>query len=388
VSEQTTVSIRFLTHEELKHSRAFFELTLPRPFTWFLYGVIILLISGFLYAWLGELEVVVRAPVVLRPRQNVSEVKSSLTGMVTEKAFIQGQTSKAGDLLWTLDTRTLSAQREGALGQLRRAESLLADTQIVREALGGLQESLPGENTEAGRKIQLFLKEEHRLSLLADQALRDWDLEKGLPLSSRTPTRIKDLETAAQMSRGQLESFRLSQKQAYSDQEKSLTSEVENLTSQLASLDQQLRGAQVRSPLDGWVEEVKKFNVGDVILAGETLVRIVPESARDLKAELMVASNDIAEIKPGMIFRLIFPKLPPSEFGQLEGTLESVPQDAWLQPDAPPVFQLQGSLSQLWMENNQGLRIDLKAGMTAEARIILKKKAIWRFLLEKLDFLQ
>ena len=385
---KTNMQVHFLTPKELKHSRAFFELSLPRVFPWFLLVVGLLLLTFVLWATFGEIELIVRAPVVLRPRQNVSEVKSSLTGMVTEKAFIQGQTSKAGDLLWTLDTRTLSAQREGALGQLRRAESLLADTQIVREALGGLQESLPGENTEAGRKIQLFLKEEHRLSLLADQALRDWDLEKGLPLSSRTPTRIKDLETAAQMSRGQLESFRLSQKQAYSDQEKSLTSEVENLTSQLASLDQQLRGAQVRSPLDGWVEEVKKFNVGDVIIAGETLVRIVPESARDLKAELLVASNDIAEIKPGMGFRLIFPKLPPSEFGQLEGTLETVPQDAWLQPDAPPVFQLQGSLSRLWMENNQGLRIDLKAGMTAEARIILKKKAIWRFLLEKLDFLQ
>ena len=382
------MQVHFLTPKELKHSRAFFELSLPRVFPWFIFVVGLLLLTFVLWAAFGEIELIVRAPVVLRPRQNVSEVKSSLTGMVTEKAFIQGQTSKAGDLLWTLDTRTLSAQREGALGQLRRAESLLADTQIVREALGGLQGKLPGENTEAGRKIQLFLKEELRLSLLADQALRDWELENGLPPSSRTPTRIKDLENSAQMSRGQLESFRLSQKQAYIDQEKSLKSEVENLTSQLASLDQQLRGSQVRSPLDGWVEEEKKFNVGDVILAGETLVRIVPESARDLKAELLVASNDIAEIKPGMGFRLIFPKLPPSEFGQLEGTLETVPQDAWLQPDAPPVFQLQGGLSRLWMENNQGLRIDLKAGMTAEARIILKKKAIWRFLLEKLDFLQ
>ena len=380
--------IRFLSPEDLKFSRAFFELSLPRVFPWFLYGVGLLLLIAGLWATFGKMEIVVKAFVVLRPRQNVSELKSALTGQVTSRLFTPGQQVKAGEVLWILDDRQVIAQKDGAQGQKKRAEKILADVKMVLQSLNDENDSLFQNHKDAARKYELIKQEESRLNMLWEQAQRDWDLEKTLPKAAQASSRTKDLETSALMAKGQLDSYLLNQKQNLLDQENSLKSEIENLISQLASLDEQLSNSQVRAPLSGWVEEVRKFNSGDVVLAGETLVRIIPESVQDLKAQLSVASNDIAEIKVGMPFRMVFPKLHPSEFGQLEGTLESVPQDAWLQPDAPPVFQLEGSLSRLWMENNQGLRINLKAGMTADARIIIKKKPIWRFVLEKLDFIK
>lgn len=118
------IKIRFLSPEELRHSRAFFELSLPRVFPWFLYGVGLLLVSAGLWAAFGEMEVVVRAQAVLRPRVNISELKSAATGVVTHRGFVRGQEVKAGDLLWSLDTRSLEAQRSVIVQQQQRNRNL------------------------------------------------------------------------------------------------------------------------------------------------------------------------------------------------------------------------------------------------------------------------
>lgn len=257
MTEKTIRSIRFLTPEELKHSRPFFELSLPRVFPWFLYGVGLLLLAGFLWAAFGQMEVIVKASVVLRPKQNVSELKSALTGLVTSKYFSPGQQVKEGDLLWALDSRQLAAQKEGAIQQKARSEKLLADVRLVILGLNNGLAAIPPQQADAVRKFLLIQKEEKRLTLLSDQAQRDWDLERTLPKGFQTTVKLQDLETAAEIAKGQLESFRLNQRQNLLDQENSLKGAIENLNSQLASLEEQLSNSQVRSPLAGWVEDRK-----------------------------------------------------------------------------------------------------------------------------------
>ena len=70
------------------------------------------------------------------------------------------------------------------------------------------------------------------------------------------------------------------------------------------------------APISGIAEPLKKFNTGDTVFAGDTLVRIVPDAAAQLKAELSISNKDIAEIRIGMPITLKFAALPPAEYGR------------------------------------------------------------------------
>lgn len=380
--------IFFLTPKELKESRSFFELRLPKAFDWFLWGMLALLIAGSLWAAFGQMDVIVRGAALLQPKQNVSEIVSALTGQVTSKRFVNGQKIKRGDILWTLDNREYKVDRSVTLQQLERDRKHLDDLIMVGNVLSYPETVLPESAKDARRMAEIILTEDRRLELLVKQAQRVLDQQMLLPESSRTRTKVQDLETSLQIAKIEWDSYRKSKIQINYESINSLLGSVEGLERHLAELDQEILSSEVRSPLDGWVEEITKFNVGDTIVAGMTLVRVVPENARDIKTVITVSSDDIAEIREGMEFRLIFPKLPSSEFGQLHGTIDIVPEDAWSINGSSRVFQLEGILSRLWVENSRGLRIDLKSGMSADARIVIKQKPIWRFILEKLDFLE
>lgn len=378
--------LHFLTPKELKDSRAFFELRLPDAFDWFLWGLFALLFAGALWAGFGEMDVIVKGSAVLQPRQNVSEIVSALTGQVVTKRFTNGQKVKRGEILWTLDNREYEVDRAGTLAQIERDKKRLEDLRMVAIAISESEASLPADAPEARRMASIIMSEDKRLELLAAQAQRSLDQQKLLPEAARTKTKMMDLETTAQVAKCEWETYRKTQIQNNYETINSLMAAIDSREQHLAELDQEITLSEVRSPLDGWVEETTKFNVGDTVVSGATLVRIVPENARDLKVVITVSSDDIAEIRKGMQFRLVFPKLPSSEFGQLEGTLDIVPEDAWVVNNSSYIFQMEGTLSRLWLENSRGLRIDLKSGMTAEARIIVKRKPIWRFILETLDF--
>ncbi|TAH54374.1 MAG: HlyD family efflux transporter periplasmic adaptor subunit [Treponema sp.] len=380
--------IKFLTSKELKDSRSFFELRLPKVFDWFLWGMLALIIAGSLWATFGQMDVVVRGAALLQPKQNVSEIVSALTGQVASKRFMNGQKIKRGDILWTLDNREYKVDRSVTLQQLERDRKQLNDLVMVGNVLLYPETVLPESAKDARRMAELILTEDQRLELLVKQAQRVLDQQLLLPEASRTRSKVQDLETSLQIAKIEWDSYRKSKIQINYESINSLLGSIEGLERHLAELDQEILSSEVRSPLDGWVEEITKFNVGDTIVAGMTLVRVVPENARDIKAVITVSSDDIAEIREGMKFRLIFPKLPSSEFGQLLGTIDIVPEDAWLINGSSRVFQLEGTLTRLWLENSRGLRVDLKSGMSADARIVIKQKPIWRFILEKLDFLE
>jgi membrane fusion protein, peptide pheromone/bacteriocin exporter len=114
-------------------------------------------------------------------------------------------------------------------------------------------------------------------------------------------------------------------------------------------------------------------------------VRIIPSEDTKIKAVLTVLSEDIAEISQGMTFLLSFPKLPPSEYGYLEGTVKTIPKDVEINTGTNSVYKVDGYLESCILKKHTK-EIHLMPGMEAEGRIIIKRERVIRYFLEKLDF--
>jgi len=376
--------------EDLKdylHSRDFFDRRIPWVFTWFLAIVAGLFAAVLTWAALGQIDVVVKAPATLRPEHNTSTIKNAVSGPVSHKAFVHGQKVNKGDLLWTVDTTALEVDLANVGVQQARNAAKIRTVGFYDQAVLAEADTVPGAEVEAKAKAAVYFAETARLTLTWQKALQNWQREHDLPAGMVTAQKVKDLDTQAELDKIALDAYRAQARLNIQDQKNALLADREALANRRADLERQKKDAGVRAPLDGTVEDLKKINAGDYLLVGEEVARLVPVGADRLKLELVVDNRDIAEVKVGMPVTVRLTALPPSEYGQLEATVATVPADSTAVTNQQTVFLVEASLTKPWLENHQGNRVTLKPGMGAEARIILKRKNILRFLLEKLDFL-
>lgn len=135
------------------------------------------------------------------------------------------------------------------------------------------------------------------------------------------------------------------------------------------------------------LQKQKKVNQGDYILAGEEIIKIVPEDNQALIAELYVDPSYVARIKVGNGVKIKFPGLPPSRYGQIETEVSLVPPDVSLSPEGQPIFIVEAKIKDPYLKTKTGQTARLIPGITAEGRIITERSTVMQMVLRKLDFM-
>lgn len=97
---------------EITYSREMYEAK-PRPFvSAFIYIFLIIIIVTIGFTAIGNIDIVTKANGVVRPNQQVSTVKSSIVGEVTEVNYENGQLVNKGDVLLALDYSAQNISKE------------------------------------------------------------------------------------------------------------------------------------------------------------------------------------------------------------------------------------------------------------------------------------
>jgi multidrug efflux system membrane fusion protein len=118
----------------------------------------------------GEIPVVLRALGTVTPLQTVN-VKTQITGQLTEVHFKEGQMVKQGDLLAQVDPRPYEVALQQAIGQQQRDEALLKNAQMDLERYRKLvqQDSIARQQYDT----QMSLVRQYEAALVIDQAQVD-----------------------------------------------------------------------------------------------------------------------------------------------------------------------------------------------------------------------
>jgi len=92
---------------------------------------------------------------------------------------------------------------------------------------------------------------------------------------------------------------------------------------------------QLRAPVDGTVQQLAIATVGGVVQPAQPLMVIVPEGS-DIAVEVMIANRDIGFVHEGQPVRIKLEAFPFTDFGLVQGRVESVSRDAIEQNSQQP----------------------------------------------------
>ncbi len=321
-----------------------------------------------------------------------AELAFTATGPIVKLPVKQGDTVKAGQVLATLDTRTLEFQLAQAEATLASAQAKLdqlktpnpSDVAAAQSSLASAQAALEQVKTPTQNDLTMAKADLDKARAALDRAQADYDRIGGAsnPMIGMTQQSMtlqqasSDYQKAAAAYNAKVtpSDSQLKQAQANLDQARAqllkLTDPSPNdLKAAQANVDQaragrdlaqaQLDNAIIRAPFDGIVTHVD-FDQGSFAPAGRTILGVADTS--ELRVKLNIDETDIAQVKTG--------------------------QDATIDLDAYPGQALTARVTDVAASatTNQGVvnyivtvtlnpgDVPVKIGMTANANVVVDRR--------------
>lgn len=161
---------------------------------------------------------------------------------------------------------------------------------------------------------------------------------------------------------------------------------LDELQPKLIATREQLARSIVRAPASGRVVGLKLFTVGGVVSPGETVMEIVPQD-RALVIEARVAPNDADDVRPGMSTQVRFTALQERNLPILHGRIEKISADSFEdERTGMRYFNAEVVVPPSELAKIRKVRADggIRAGLTAEVLVPLRKRTAFGYLMEPL----
>ena len=324
-----------------------------RGVTWSL-----ILTAGFGLGWLAlaRTEEVIVVQGKLEPEGDVKEIQLPVGGVVKKILVEAGDRVDKGQVLIQLDQEVSTEQLRSLSTRIRQKEAQIDQTQQLTDQ----QIKTTNEQLELDRKIL-------------------GKLESLQSLGATSEFQYLQQKTAVQKLVGDLSKIALDGRR----QVLILQQELAQLKAEFAQASVSLRYQSLRSPVAGTVFDLKPTTIGFVAQTSQPILKIVPLNR--LEADVEVPSDKIGFVRVGMQADISIDSFPASDFGVLNGLVDSIGSDA-LPPDQQKqrigyAFPVTIGLKEQSLKLENGRSLPLQVGMSLTANIKLRSVSYLQLLL-------
>lgn len=407
--------------------------SLPQVWTrGFLY--FLLIFAGIVLPWamLSKVDETGSAKGRLEPKGKTLKLDAPVAGTVAAVRVKEGQTIKAGQILFEMESelvRSQLQQEQAKLeGQLNRVQQLkiiqnqlqiairsheqqsqaqkaaqLAQIEQTRQRLQSGQEAYHLAKERLARDYIEILRYRGLLSAGAIPQVKVVEVERASDESKRllnqANAEIKQAQYEIKKQQSDYDTVSRSGELAILESERqvketqsqiaALETEIIQTQKQIKLLEYQLQQRVIRSPIDGTIFQLAIDNAGSVIQASQPISQIAPKSAK-LIFRAQMLSQESGFLRVGMPVKLKFDAYPFQDYGIVTGKVH------WISPDSKPVDTPQGKVSAYELEveldqpqiQRQNQQINLTPGQTATAEVIVRQRRIIDFVLDPFKKLQ
>ena len=366
-----------------------------------------LVVAALLWSWLGRLDIVAVAQGKIQPAGRVKVIQPLEPGKIAAIKAENGRHVSPGDVLLEFDPGEARAEEADARGAYDAFRAEAARRRVALEAARAKRfeppavdwdADLPATNREREERVlesdlrQLamtvasFDAQIHQKEIERDRAAETVAAQKQLvaTLQERVDMRsslaksgsgaratVIDAQESLQyhltqlaMQNGQRDATAANIAVLEREREKALSAFLADNAQKLSEAQRQaddwreklakarLKSARMSltSPIEGVVYGLSVNTIGQVVGAGDEVMRIVPDGAT-LEIECYLANRDIGFVKPGQSAVVKIKSFPFTRYGTLAASVTNVSSDAIPEPEAQ---QREGEAARLNREKTFG----------------------------------
>lgn len=377
-----------IDYKKLKRSSVFFMLKPNSGMYLFLTICFLLFLLFIFWALIFPMDDIVKGKVLLRPENSISSVKSLVSGQVKEKYYENNKYVNKGDVIYTLDTNSLEVQKQSYIVQ----KEIVTENILINNALyktietGNNSEKVVYSHSYSNSQKYIYQRDYYEAEI--ERLNVEIHREEIKPELIKIRNDMENLLMEKKQKEIEYKTWKEQTKVTVLEERKMLRIQLENLESNLAILERSLKNSIVLAPISGRIKETRKVNIGDFIIEGDEILRIVPQNSDRLKAEIIISSKDVPKVKIGDPCKIRFERLPPSQYGQIETFVSLIPSDCNIDGDSV-YFIVEAIIDKpyLTLKANKEKKIKLSPGISAEARISTDKNTVMNMILRKLEFI-
>jgi adhesin transport system membrane fusion protein len=156
--------------------------------------------------------------------------------------------------------------------------------------------------------------------------------------------------------------------------------EMNEIKERLGALEQRKGRMELKSPVNGTIQEITVNTIGGVVRPGEDFIKIVPEDDQ-LIIEAKVRPSDRAFIFPGQKAVIKLTAYDFSIYGGLEGELVNISADTIEDQEGNSFYRVKLRTYETELKR-KGEILPITVGMVATADILTGKKTVMEYLLK------
>ena len=356
-------SVQIKTDSELAQPSRFWL----KATTWSLMGTTAL---GLGWLAIAQTEEIVVAPGKLEPLGEVKPIQVPMGGVVEAILVKEGEKVSAGQQLLRMDTEA-TEQKKQSLEEAVTLKQEQLNLKLEEKEIA--LDQIDGELGVLRRNLKLQRDVEARIRSL-------WEEGAGSEIQLlQQSDKVQQVEGELERVEGE----RLKQTKQLDQQIRQLRSELAQLRSNFVEQTVSMRYKSITAPVDGIIFELKPKSTGFVAQNSEPVMTVVPFDK--LQASVEIPSSDIGFVKVGQKADISIDSFPATDFGVLEGHVDSIGSDA-LPPDSQKgrttySFASNIKLSSQKLKLSNGETLPLQVGMSLTANIKLRKVSYLQLLL-------
>jgi hemolysin D len=330
---------------------------------------------------------------IAQTRENVATNRRLLTQLSSQMEAVRVRQSQLKPLSTVAQKRLAQLQAEEAAHRerLKRLAAMQQAGAVSREYVFSAEQSLRQVQQQlalshlqeiASTNEQIFQSEQSRRDLQNQITQSQGELFTSFKEAER-------LQTELNQKQAQGRKMRLEAQQ----QIQQLEIEILQIEAKIAETENQLEGEQVklkqrffRAPVDGIVSRLNLKNAGETVQPGKAIAEIAPGNA-PLVLSAVLPDREAGLVKQGMPVKVKFDAYPYQNYGVISGKVTSLSSDAERNEQLGTVYRLKVELDRNYV--NAGQRtIKLRAGQTASADIIIRRRRLAEILFDPIQQLQ
>lgn len=357
---------------ELTNSRVLYDKDPPKFFNFIILIVLILLIGFIVWSTNATKTFIVKGNGIVTT-ENKTSIMTKVSGEIDEVFIKEGQSVKKGDLLLVINAPDLNYQQSQINGQI---DVISERINLLKRAERSTSNGTNKFNRDDSEEAEIY----NRLNESYSKSVEYNVDEESLIDQNYTSGQINQLKEQSKTKKKQIYYETIN---GFIRERKQLEIDLQKLKIQKKAIEDSYDEYKLYACQNGIIHLNTSIKKTMVVQAG-AVIGSISDTSNNIIISATIQSVDRPRIHEGDEVAIAIGGLNQTEYGTLEGRVESIDEDATVDEDGNIFFKIKVKPEKTYLKDKKGEKVNLVSGMITETRVKYEKVTYANYLLEEI----